>query len=914
MKWGMASLLTGSASLTVIALTCAIAAPPPQKPVAQRDTPLLSSFQYRNIGPFRMSARVSDIAVPDSPAKAHRNTIYVSFWTGGLWKTTDHGTTFTPLFDKQNKLTIGAIALAHSNPRDIWVGTGDAFTSRSSFAGDGIYRSLDAGRTWQHMGLTDTQHIARIRIDPRDPNNVYVAAMGHLYSDNAERGVFHTTDGGRTWKKVLYINDHIGVIDLIMDPKNPDVLYAATYEKTRLPWQLVEGGPGSGIYKTSDGGKTWHRLAGGLPGGRIGRIGLSLYPKNPNIVYAVIDNANTTKPIGPDDKVSTMGEIYRTDDGGAHWRKMNPPDVNVMPKGPYYFTQIRVDPNNPDHIIVTGEPFKQSFDGGKTWHGPIMEKMFGDFRTLWFDPENSKHMLTGSDGGLAVSYDGGKTSKAYNTIPVNEIYTISVDNDRPYNIYAGIQDHEHWRGPSQSPMRFGVSPRDWQALSDGDGEWITVDPTDSRWVYMTREYGGHTRLDQKLGYETNIQPRAPRGQPPYRFLWTPPMVLSPHDPKTLYTGGQMLLRSTDRGNSWQAISPDLSTHPADRIMRESEAGLPGGIPWFAISTISESPVKAGVIWAGTADGNVQMTPDDGGHWIDMTAKLTALGARRDGYVTRVQASHFVAGRAYVSKSGYKFDDFHPYLYRTDDYGKTWRSIADTLPDAPIDVVYEDPFNPDLIFVGNDQGVFVSRTGGGHWAKMNNNMPNIPVFDIKVQHRSHDLVLGSYGRGIWITNIDALEQLTPEVAASNAHLFDTRPATQRIHWCFGANDYLFGDNHLVTPNPPSAMMIRYYLKVPAPSGAALIIKDANGKTVANLKGPGKAGINTVAWDMRKAPPTPDESNCTAYGDKPVPPIVDQIEPPGRYALTVDVAGRHFAQTVEIAGRQGWALGPSPQPIP
>lgn len=909
-----ASALSGIA-LAALAGAMPVAGRPPQpQEPARFDAALLSSFTYRNVGPFRMGARVSDIAVPDTPAPDHLYTIYVAFWTGGLWKTTNDGTTFTPLFDKQDRLTIGDVAIAPSDSRIVWVGTGDAFTSRSSFAGDGVYKSLDGGKSWANMGLADTQHIARIRIDPRDPDTVYVAAMGHLYSGNAERGVFRTTDGGKSWKKVLYINDKVGVIDLVMDPENPKILYAATYDKKRLPWQMVNGGPRSGIYKTTDGGNTWTRLSGGLPGGRIGRIGLALYPKNPNILYAVIENDNTTKPTRPQDKVSPMGEIYRTDDAGAHWRKMNPDGVNVMPKGPYYFTQIRVDPNNDERIIVTGEPFNVSEDGGRTWHGPIFKRMFGDFRTLWFDSKNSNRILVGSDGGLGVSYDGGKTSKAFGNIPVGEVYTIDVDNEQPYNIYAGIQDHEHWRGPSQSPMRFGVSPRDWQALSDGDGEWITVDPTDSRWVYTTREYGGHTRVDQKLGYETDIQPRAPKGQPPYRFLWTPPIVLSPHDAETLYTGGQVLLRSNDRGAHWQAISPDLSTHPADKIMRESEAGLPGGIPWFAISTISESPVKAGVIWAGTSDGNVQMTPDDGAHWIDMTAKLTALGARRDGYVTRVTASSHVAGRAYVAKSGYKFDDFRPYLYRTDDFGHSWRNIAGDLPDAPIDVVYEDPVNPDLIFVGNDSGLFVSITGGGHWVKMNNNMPNIPVFDIKVQARTHDLVLGSYGRGIWITNIGALEQLNGKVLASEAHLFDTPPATQRITWCFGSNDYLFGDNHLLTPNTPSAMTIRYYLKHAAPAGATVTITDGIGMLLARLHGPGKAGINMVDWDMRKAPPTDDERGCTAYGEQPTPSVVDQLQPPGTYRISLEVAGRRFAQNARITGRFGWSLGPAPQALP
>ncbi len=876
---------------------------------------LVSTFNYRNTGPFRMSARTSDIAVPDGPD--HLYTWYVAFWTGGLWKTTNNGTTFEPIFDKQDNLAIGDVTISHSNPNIVWVGTGDAFTSRSSFAGDGVYKSTDAGKSWTNMGLRDTHHISRIQIDPTNPDNIYVAAMGHLYSENSERGVFHSTDGGKTWTKSLYIDDKVGIIDMVMNPKNPKVLYAAAYDKKRLPWQMVNGGTGSGIYKTADGGKTWKRLGGGLPGGKIGRIGLDIYMKNPEIVYAIVENANTaTKPLGPKDKVSTMGEIYRTADGGEHWVKMNPDNYNAMPKGPYYFTQIRVDPNNDQQIIVTGEPFRMSHDGGKTWPSDIFKGMFGDFRTIWIDPEDSKRIMIGSDGGLAVSYDSGKTSDSFNHIPVGEIYNISYDMEEPYNIYAGLQDHEQWKGPSTGPMRFGTTPYDWVALGDGDGEYTQADTKDTRWVYSTREYGGHTRVDMKSGYEINIIPQPPAGDPEYRWLWTPPIVISPNDSKTIYAGAQRLLKSTDRGDHWTPISPDLSTNPADKIMRESETGLPGGIPWFSISTISESPLTPGLIWAGTSDGKVHMTRDGGTNWNDFTDKLTKLGARVDGYVTRVQASAHVAGRAYVSKSGYKFDDFKAYLYRTDDYGATWKSISAGLPEKPINVIFEDQKNPDLLFVGDDTGVFVTLDRGDHWVKMNNNMPNIPVFDIQVQPRDRDLILGSYGRDFWITNISALEQLSPTVLGEDVHLFDTDPAVQRVTWCFGANDYFFGQRTATTPNKPSAMEIHYYLR-DTPADAVVTIADADGKQMARLESKGQPGINTVAWDMNK-PVTGNGrrrgGGCTANGPGPGPaPVVDLLAPLGEYSITLDVAGKHFTQKARIKATQGWSMGLSPQTI-
>ena len=881
---------------------------------------LLQAFTFRNIGPFRMQARIAAIAVPASPAKDHLYTFYVAPWIGGVWKTTNNGTTFEPVFDAQGTLSIGAVTLAPSNPDVVWVGTGDAFTSRSSYAGDGIYKSPDAGRTWKHMGLKDSHHIARIAVDPVNPDVVYVAAMGHLYSTNAERGVFKTTNGGVSWEKVLYVNEGVGAIDLVLDPKHPGVLYAAMYDKQRLPWQIVNGGPGTGIYKTTDSGRTWTKLGGGLPTGRIGRIGLALYPRNPDILYAVVENENpsaTAPPPARPGVVATIGgEVYRTDDGGRTWKKMTADDYNVSPKGPYYFSQIFVDPNNDQNIFVTQDGFRHSIDGGRTWNAPrVFPRMFGDVRTLWIDPENSDRMIQGSDGGIAISYDGGKTSDSFSNMPLGSVYALGVDMEEPYNVYAGLQDHENWRGPSNAAAG-RITEQDWLAVGDGDGIFTIVDPTDSRWLYTTREYGGHTRLDQKLGYETLIQPRAEPGKPPYRFLWEPPILISPHHSNVLYAGAQMLLRSVDRGDHWTEISPDLSTHPADRILPESEGGVPGGIPWFAISSISESPIAAGLIWAGTSDGQIHVTRDDGATWTDLTPHVNALGGRADAYVSRVQASSHVAGRAYLSKSGYKFDDGRPFVYTTDDYGATWRPIAGNLPDQPVNVVCEDRRNPNLLFVGNDAGVFVSIDRGARWVRMNNtvgaagSVPTVPVHDLLIHPRQNDLIVGTYGRGIFITNITPLQEMTDATLAEDVHLFATPPTVQRITWSFGANDYLFGQRNFQTPNEPNGMVIRYYLKAADAARATVVITNSSGREVARLQGAASAGLNTVVWNTRLG----GAGGGRGAGGAPAGgSVLDQLAPLGDYTVTLTAAGRTLTQTATIAKTQGWSLGTAPQII-
>ena len=885
------------------------------------DEHLLESFTYRNIGPFRMGARVSDVAVPARPLRDHLYTFYVAFWTGGLWKTTNNGTTFVPIFDNQGKFAIGDVTLAPSRPDIVWVGTGDAFTSRSSYAGDGVYKSTDGGKTWTNMGLRDSHHIARIVVHPTNPDVVYVAAMGHLYSDNSERGVFKTTNGGRSWRKVLFINDRVGVIDLVMDPRHADVLYAATYEKQRLPWQMVNGGPGSGIHKTTDGGRTWTRLTNGLPQGRIGRIGLDIHLVNPDVLYAVIENENPrTTPLpaprgappnaAPPQRTTIGGEVYRTANAGRHWTKMSADDYDVSPKGAYYFSQIRVDPSNDKNIFVTQDALRHSIDGGRTWDGPrVFPRMFGDVRTLWIDPANPRRMIQGSDGGIAVSYDGGVTSDAYSNIPVGEVYTVAVDMEDPYNVYVGLQDHEHWKGPSNTPMG-RVTIDDWRAVGAGDGIAVAVDQTDSRWLYTTREYGAHRRVDQTSGTDTYILPRRAPDLPPYRWLWEPPLVISPHDPRVLYAGSQILLRSEDRGDHWTEISPDLSTNPSDRIMRESEGSVPGGIPWFAISSISESPVRRDVIWAGTSDGKVHVTRDGGRSWSDRTPALTAAGGREDAYVSRVFASRYAEGRAYVAKSGYKRDDFTPYLFRTEDYGATWTSIASGLPKEPVNVVYEDDRNPDLLFVGNDAGLYVSLDRGQRWVRMNNNMPSVPVRAIVVHPRARDLVVGTYARDVWITNVAALEELADSVLARDAYLFTVPPTVQRVTWQFGANDYLFGQRHLATPNEPSGMAIRYYLRSYAADSVTIVIADSAGAEVARLHGPGSAGIHTVVWSTRRPGPNRGSGSAT----RPVAgTVVDQLFPLGRYRVTLRVGLETVSQPAMIVATQGWRIGPRAETI-
>ncbi len=874
------------------------------------DQDLLKNFTYRNLGPFRSGSWISDFAVPESPQEAHLYTFYVAGRNGGLWKTTNNGTTFESLFDDQDVFSIGDIALAPSNPDILWVGTGEHATARSSYWGDGVYKSTDGGKTFKHMGLKDTHHIGRILIHPTNPDIVYIAAEGHLFSANEERGVFKTTDGGKTWKKVLYINEKVGVIDLAMNLKTPDVLYAAAYDKQRFPWHFEAGGPKSGIYKTTNGGNSWTMLKSSLPKGKIGRIGLDICRKNPDIVYAVVENCNMRPPTKEEteqdrrrslesQKREIGGEVYRSDNAGKTWKKMNSIKDNVGGKAAYSFNQIRVDPNNDQNVYVTTISLASSNDGGKTWHDinwpprKMFTTAFGDIRTLWIDPQNSNRIFMGSDGGVYISYDGGKTCDYYDNLPMAQYYAIGVDMEDPYNIYGGLQCHDSWKIPSNS-WSGQITMEDSVPLGGGDGMYNVIDPNDSRWVYNTIQFGGHYRVDQKLGVRTNIQPRREGGKDSYRFNWCPPLHISPHNSEIIYAGTQILLRSMSRGDNWQEISPDLTLNDPVKI-----AGK-GHIQYCTITTISESPVTPGVIWVGTDDGKVWVTKNSGAYWHDRTQQIVNTGAPENYWVSRVFASNHETGTAYVSKSGYRRDDFKPFLFKTTDFGETWIEIDNNLPDKPINVIFEDHKNPELLFLGNDKGVYVSIDGGKSWAYMRNNMPTIAVHDLLVHPRENDLIVGTYGRGLFITDITPLQELKEDVLEKDIHLFSIEPKVQWTTRRWG-NYGLYGDRHISTPNEPNAIVINYYLMDKTQENVKITITNPDGRVLSNIEGKTEAGINRAIWNMRIQPPERQESQTRRrWGGI--------LAEPGEYVVILEIGDKKLTRKAVIKKRAGWSVGP------
>jgi photosystem II stability/assembly factor-like uncharacterized protein len=854
---------------------------------------VLNGLTFRNIGPFRTAAWITAVAVPESPQHDHLYTIYAASRSGGVWKTTNGGTTWRNVSDSVGAAAVGAIALAPSNPSIVWIGTGDQANARSSYSGKGVFKSTDGGATWSFMGLPDSHHIARIVIDPVNPDVVYVAAMGHLFSRNAERGVFRTTDGGRTWKKVLYINDGVGAIDLVINRQSPRTLYAAMYQKERTLWQLVESGPDSGVYRTDDGGDTWKRLAGGLPTGKIGRIGLDIYQKNPQILYALVENQNP-KPGAEQRRVDALNplaagiignELYRTDDGGGSWTKVTEENV-AGGKAPYSFNQIRINPHDDRTVIVTSDSMYISRDAGKTWNTDFFRGAFGDFREMWWDPQDENRIILGSDGGVSLSVDGGKTASYFPNMGIGEVYAVGVDMEDPYNVYGGMQDHDSWKGPSNARMG-RITLEDWITVGPGDGMYNVVDPTDSRWAYNTRELNQMGRMDQQTGIRTPIAPSRPAGQPRLRYNWIAPIAMSPHDPKVIYAGAQVLFRSRDRGDTWEEISPDLTTN--------DQAKIGHNVPYCTITTIDESPLRAGVIWVGTDDGKVQLTQDAGATWTDLTPALVSGGAPGDRWVSRVFASPYDPAVAFVAKNGFRNDDFAPYLYRTSDYGRTWTPIIGNLPQAPINVVVQDRKNRDLLFVGNDLGVFVSVDGGRGWSRLKANLPTVPVHDLKVHPRENDLVLGTYGRAFWVGDITPLQEMTPAVASEPVHVFDIEPRARYGFGSQGMNYNLFGDAFIEVPDEPDALVVNYLLNSDA-GNASITVTDRGGTTVRQLTAPAKAGFNRVLVPLTGGGRGRGGRGGRGRGAAPSTPL-----DVGDYSVTIDVAGQKITKRATVRAR-------------
>jgi len=918
--------------------------------------PLLSSFRFRSIGPASMGGRLDDIEVSLSDP----NVIYIGYAVGGVFKSIDNGTSFKPVFQAYGTASIGDIAIHPTNPDIVYVGTGEPNNRQTASFGDGIYKSTDGGKTFTHLGLAETQTIARIVIDPRNPEVVYVASPGHLFGPSPDRGVYKTTDGGKTWNKVKYIDENTGFTDIALDPSNPNIVYAASYQRRRTSCCFNGGGPGSALWKSEDAGRTWNKLTDGLPSGEYGRIALAVSASNPNIVYVQIEAGESGTPLSrggvaapgenPTENPAGGGGGGGGGRGGFDWcnnggpgrgfgggrggggatEAQTPPKLDPAKGGvfrsdnkgrsftlvsncdarPMYFSQLRIDPQNPNAIYVAGLPVAKSLDGGKTF--ATLDEAGGngspahvDQHAIWVDPRNSKHLMIGNDGGLDITYDQGKSWDFVATMATGLAYVVTADNERPYNVYTGLQDNNSWGGPSSKRGRGGINNMDWFGICGGDGFYTAVNVDHPNIVYCESQDGNTSRYDLNTGQTMSIKPsagpatqlagspagardavacvdgRAPGGRgggggggrggarknvinaepgDQYRFNWNTPLILSPHNPDIVYLGGNRLFKSYDRGTSWVA-SPDLTKRvdrcgvtvmgvAGDKAQLSKNDGLS---QYSTIIAVSESSVMPGVVWAGTDDGNLQLSRDGGLTFTEVGKNIhglpqNALTSDDPFWISRIDASHFDAGTAYVSIDGHRSDDLHPYVFVTRDYGRTFQNITNDLPAyGNVQVVREDPKNKNLLFVGTEFGLYVSTNGGARWEKFMNDYPTVRTDDILIHPRDGDLIVATHGRSIWIADdITPLEQFTPSVQSETAYLFSPRPAVAYINDITN-NPYVGGQKVFVGENAPRGTAIDYYLNAPATS-VTISVLDAQGRTLCTTNAPADAGIHRVQWTL------------------------------------------------------------------
>jgi photosystem II stability/assembly factor-like uncharacterized protein len=803
----------------------------------------LKNLKFRSIGPATMGGRIDDIAVVESDPRI----IYLGAAAGGLFKTVNGGITWQALFEDQPNPSIGDIAIAPSNPSIVYVGTGEANNRQSSSWGDGVYKTMDAGATWTHLGLKETHHIGRIVVHPTDPNMVWVAANGDLWGPNKERGVFRSTDGGATWTQTLMIDVDTGVSDIAIDPQSPNILYATAYQHRRTVFGYNGGGPGSGLYRSTDSGVHWTRMTKGLPAtGDIGRCAIDVYRKDTNVVYALIEHR-------------TLGGVYRSDDKGASWTRMSDTDPRPM-----YFSQIRVDPNSDLKIWLGGVNIHMSEDGGKSFVQTRFNRVHSDVHAIWIDPANSDHLLNGNDGGIWVTYDSGRNWRHLNNIALAQFYEVAFDFQKPYHVCGGLQDNYSWCGPSSSTQQDGIGNEDWMTVQGGDGFYNRIDPTDPNIIYAESQDGNLSRRDLRTSESKSIRPLEDNDKAPrYRFQWNSPLMISPHDPKTIYYGGNHLFKSTDRGDNWERLGEDLTTG-ADRnkqmilgkLVDQNTLSRNDGVQaWPCITAIAESPVKAGVLWVGTDDGNVQMSKDGGKTWTNVVG--TMQGVPKAGYVSRIEPSHKEAGTAYITFDNHRSADYNIYILRTSNFGDSFTKLTNGIPPeaGTVHVIREDPVNTNLLFAGTEFGMFVSFDRGANWHRMKNGLPTVPVFDIQIHPRDHDLILATHGRSIWIMDdISALEQMDAQTLTTDVKLFDSRPA---IEWKMSNYRGFLGSALFYTPNAPLGLTLDYFTKTEGP--VRITVADKSGNQVRQLNARAEAGvINRTTWDMRYDNPVPPET--------------------------------------------------------
>ncbi len=853
---------------------------------------LFSGLEWRSIGPAATGGRIADIAVSrmaGTPAE-----FYVATTTGGIFKSSNEGVSWTPVFDHAGgTLSLGAVAVAPSNPLVVWAGTGEADNRQSSSWGDGVYKSIDGGRTWRHMGLPESRHIGRIVIHPTDPNTVYVAAVGHLWGPNPERGVYKTIDGGQTWNRVLYKDENTGATDLAIDPKDPNVVFAAMYQRQRKGWGFNGGGPGSGLYRTMDGGATWTELKNGLPRSDKGRIGLAIYPGDPRIVYAIME----ADPPGVGADPAAVGGVFRSGDRGESWMHMS----GLNPR-PSYYSRIYVDPKTSTRVYIMGSNrgLYMSDDSG---HGfrDVFSGVHGEDHALWIDPENSNRLVVGGDGGVSISYDRGQSWLFRSNLPIGQFYNISVNNQDPFLVCGGLQDNGSWCTPSASRLTIGISFKDAFNIGNGDGMHAVFEGDDHT-ILVSSQNGITGRLDLDTMQRQSIGPVQPLDKPrtgdsAYRWYWTTPLIVSKFNANTIYTGANVLFRSEDRGINWKPISPDLTGNLDRERLEMMGARVPpnalsrhdGQYNFCALTAIAESPLDANVVYTGTDDGMIHVTRDGGKRWTNLTPRVAGMPPMLN--ISSIAASRYAAGRVYLTVDGHFNDDYHPYIFVSEDFGRSWRAIADGLPQASVHRVREHPVNPDFLVAGLEAGAYASFDRGAHWIALGD-LPPVPVYDLQFQERDQALVLGTHGRGIWVLDhIEPLAALSSALAGGGSHLFaapDTREET------LYAGQFWFGAGEFFAPNPPAGAVLTYYLPK-AGSAVQISIADAGGKTIRTLSGSAITGLNRACWDLRLDPPLPEQgpppiASCGGGGRAGGPRVL-----PGRYTVTVAVPGGEVLKT-------------------
>jgi len=880
------------------------------RPRDPMSTPTFNGLRFRSLGPAFTSGRVIGFAVePNNPSR-----FLVASASGGVWKTVNDGTTWAPVFDREGSYSIGAIALDPKNPLTVWVGTGENNSQRSVSYGSGLYRSDDGGKTWKNAGFKSSEHIGRIAIDPKDSNTIYVAAQGPLWGPGGDRGLFKTTDNGKTWKNILNISENTGVTDVVIDPQNPETVYAASYQRRRHMWTLIDGGPESAIYKSTDAGATWNKLRAGLPTTELGRIGLAVSPADSNVIYATVEAADR------------KGGIFRSNDRGGSWERRNEFDAGAM-----YYARIVADPKDVDRIYVMNVFLMVSDDGGRTLRRLGERSKHVDNHDIWIDPNNTDHYLVGCDGGVYESWDRGVNWEFKRNLPVTQFYDITTDNATPfYNVYGGAQDNFSFGGPSRTRSASGIVNSDWFVTNGGDGFRSQVDPEDPNIIYAELQNGSLARFDKRTGERMGIQPEVGRNEDPLRWNWDSPFIISPHSHTRVYFAADKLFRSDDRGDSWQIISGQLSRgldrdrlQVMGKVWSMDAVAKNASTAYFGnASALSESPKKEGLIYIGTDDGLLQITEDGGKNW----RKVEKVGdAPELAYVSRIIASNHDAETVYVAFENHQNADFKPYLFKSTDAGRTWTSIKGNLPgNWPVWAIAEDEVNPNLLFVGTEFGLFFSIDGGQKWIQLKGGLPTIQVRDIAIQRREHDLVLGTFGRGIYILdNYTPLRVLRPEMLKQDGMLFPVKDSLMYIQaQPIGGRGKMFqGESFFTAENPPFGATFTYYLKeelktkkakrqeaerdalkknaaisLPGQSelraeeeeeapAVILTITDSSGRVVRRLTGPITAGMQRVTWDLRypasslAPPPNPEAEDPFAEG--PSGPLVM----PGSYKLSL-----------------------------